>query len=105
MLSLQVLFKVCNKAFNIGGMWHPIFPHFLSYPRPEILSYSYQAQISPEFKEKALIELTREPTLFHLIQNSTDNSEKFRTNVCNTITTLLENSETIAKWQGQLEKP
>jgi hypothetical protein len=38
MLSLQILFRVCNKAFNIGGLWHPIFPHFLIHPRPEILS-------------------------------------------------------------------
>jgi len=38
MLSMQTLFRVCNKAFSIGGLWHPIFPHFLIHPRPEILA-------------------------------------------------------------------
>jgi hypothetical protein len=100
MLSMQILFKVCNNAFNIGGLWHPIFPHFLIHPRPEILSQSYQSQISADYKQKTLAELVREPTLFYLIQSSGENSEKFRTIVCYSITTLLENSETIARWQG-----
>ena len=32
------------------------------------------------------------------------NQEKFRATACFTIGILLENSDTISKWQGQLEK-
>jgi hypothetical protein len=48
--------------------------------------------------------MNREPTLFYLIQNSGENQEKFRATTCFTIGILLENSDTISKWQGQLEK-
>ena len=48
-------------------------------------------------------ELKREPTLFYLTRGSKENGPKFRAAVCLAISTLLDNSEIIQKWQGQLE--
>jgi hypothetical protein len=39
LLGMQTLFKVCSKAFTLHGLWHPIFPHFLTKPRPEIAQF------------------------------------------------------------------
>lgn len=56
-----------------------------------------------QFASKAAEEVLKEPTLFYLMQ-STENSGKFRQAACHTITTLLENSDMIAKWQYILER-
>lgn len=45
-------------------------------------------------------ELKREPTFFYLTRGSKENGPKFRAAVCLAISTLLDNSELIQKWQG-----
>ena len=34
---LQTLFKNNNKAFSLKSLYHPIFPSFLTNPRPEFI--------------------------------------------------------------------
>ena len=42
MSCLQTLFKQNNKAFNLNSLWHPIFPSFLTNPRPEMAAYLFK---------------------------------------------------------------
>jgi hypothetical protein len=34
---LQTLFKSNNKAFGLKSLYHPIFPSYLTNPRPELV--------------------------------------------------------------------
>ena len=101
---LHTLFKANDKAFNLNTLWHPIFPSFLINPSAElsnpskILAFMSEDKAREEFKEKALAEIGREPTLFYLIRSSHENGTKFRQAACMAITSLLENSEVISKW-------
>ena len=49
-------------------------------------------------------EVLKEPTLFYLMRASGENNTKFRQAACQTITTLLEHSDLIAKWPTALER-
>jgi hypothetical protein len=101
---LQTLFKSNNKAFGLRSLYHPIFPSFLTNPRPDIQNLLFlndSEPLSKEFFQKAVDEIKREPTLFYLIR-SVENGFKFRTTVCSAISTLLEYSE-LSKWYGVLE--
>lgn len=92
---LQTLFKSNNKAFGLRSLYHPIFPSFLTNPRPEIQSFLFlndSEPLSKEFFKKAVDEIKREPTLFYLIW-SVENGFKFRTAICSAISTLLDYSE------------
>ena len=60
MSCLQTLFKYNNKAFNLNSLWHPIFPSFLTNPRPEIAAFLFkfdesahsQSQFATRVKEE-----------------------------------------------------
>ena len=110
MSCLQTLFKYNNKAFNLNSLWHPIFPSYLTNPRPEIAAYLFKfgdsVDSQSQFAQKVFEETQKEPTFFYLITNAQENSFKFRTAACATINTLLENSEIImiSKWQNMLER-
>lgn len=56
------------------------------------------------FSEKCREEITREPTLFYLMKASSENNSKFRQAACQTLITLLENNDMLAKWQYILER-
>ena len=102
---LQTLFKCNNTAFSLKSLYHPIFPSCLTNPRPEFISSLFDftsPQAKLEFTAKSLDELKREPTFFYLIRGL-ENGSKFRIAVCSAVSTLIENSEIIQKWQGQLE--
>ena len=57
-----------------------------------------------QFASKTAEEVLKEPTLFYLMRSKSENNSKFRQAACQTVTTLLENSDMIAKWQYILEK-
>lgn len=104
MSCLQTLFKANNKSFNINTLWHPIFPSFLLQPRPDMVTPSTLEHLISDaasrstFAAKAEEEVLKEPTLFYLIRATGDNNSKFRQAACQTVITLLENSEHISKW-------
>lgn len=56
-----------------------------------------------QFAIKAEEEVLKEPTLLYLMRAVQDNSSKVRQAACQTLTVLLENCETISKWQYSLE--
>ena len=110
MVCLQILFKANNKSFNINTLWHPIFPSFLIQPRPELASPQTMPNLMDDkasrdqFASKTAEEVLKEPTLFYLMHAKSENNCKFRQAACQTVTTLLENSDLISKWQYILEK-
>ena len=94
---LATLFRICNKAFTLKGMWLLIFPSLLTSPLPHVVQ-SLESDEDCLFQVKNFVktDLFSEPTLMQQALQQ-DENPKLRIQMIQALSTVLEHSEIIKR--------